>query len=408
MPPFESHTIEPPRLGPRRDELCALSLNHRRATVALRERFALSRDDCAALVRRLLGGAVAREALVLSTCNRTEIYACGDRGALADSLRRVFEELAGPEGHLPLPLELHEGEAAARHLFAVAAGLDSQILGENQIKQQVRDAVDVSRRAGGLGRELNRLVEAVFRASKRIRTETGLNAGTLSIGRAAILKAEAVLGTLAGKVCVVIGAGKIAGLAARALAERRPARLCIVNRTPDNAAALARETRAEAHGLDALAPLLAEADFVLGAAWAPEFILRADAWPAAPPARPRCLVDAAVPRVLDPDLARRPGVTLLDLDHLDDLIAENRARRAGAARDAQAVIEQELARWRVARAHARLAPAFNDLRARFERAWQAECAVAGDDPRRRLRDRRRLLLRELHRAIERLKAQALD
>ncbi len=388
-------------------------INHARAELALRERFALSREGCRELLGRIRREGIASQALVISTCNRTEIYAWGGE-ALPCRLRELFFGLASlehPEAGPPA-LYQYQGLEAARHLFAVAAGLDSMILGENQIKQQLREAHALAREAGCSGADLYALVDAAFRAGKRIRSETALNEGTLCVGMAAVLRAESWLGGLGGRSCLIIGAGKISRMAARAIAERRPGRLMIVNRTLEHAAELAAELGGEPHGLDDLPRLLPEAELVLGAAHAPELIVAREAYEScsragARPARV-CMVDVAVPRILDPALGTLEGVGLFDIGELEEVVGENQRRRAGAARVAWQLVEEEVEKWHGARALAQLGPIVTRLRERFDALFDEEDEDQGRveeggvetaERRRRRQSRLRLKQRLLHEAI---------
>jgi len=392
--------------------LCGI--HHSTSPVAIRERYALAPDQVGAWMRRLREETGA-QVLIVSTCNRMEIYAWGS-GALGNELRAAMRRIGLAAGCAEAP-ELIErsGEEALRHLFRVVAGLDSMILGENQIKQQVREATEMSRAAGCLGSELNQAVEAAFRCGKRIRTETELNVGTLDVGKAAILKAEERLGGLTGRACMVIGAGKIGRTAARAIAERRPDRLWIVNRSLEHARAIAEELGGEAYGLEALGCLLPEAEFILGAAHTPELLFDAEDYEVAAPtgSRPErvCLVDVAVPRMLDPRLGELAGVELYGLEDMEEITAVNRRQREAAAEAAGAIVEEELRQWRRERAGGALGPAIEELKARLETIFaEEEAALAealGEAPADRLTPAlRKLRGRTLHAAIESLKRAA--
>ena len=365
---------------PGRPVLHVCGLNHMRAQLDLREQYALSPEQVAALVRKFLSTGFARQVMVLSTCNRTEIFAFGERADFALELREAFLALGSnidtPAG--PPPIHEYEGIDAVRHLFAVSAGLDSMILGENQIKQQIQQAYEICRAEGASGPEMSRLVEAAHRAGKRIRTETGLNAGTLCVGKAAVLKCEHVLGSIEGKVCMVIGAGKVGKIAARAIAERHPGRLWIVNRTVEKAMEVAEGLGAEAYALEDLHCLLPEAEFILGAAYADELILDRALYerhcpPDARPARV-CMIDAAVPRILDPALAQVEGVELYDIEHMQEITEENHRRRLSEAHQAWQIVEEEVKKFQAALKAADLAPVIQKLHGGVDRIFGEELA----------------------------------
>ncbi len=214
--------------------LYVCGISHERAELAIRERFAIGRPQVERILGRLGEEDLATEAFVLSTCNRTEVYAYGpEYESFATQLEKFFLTLATPEldAHHTAPLYNYNGVEAVRHFFAVNSGLNSMILGENEIKAQIRDAFELSQTAGMAGQNLHRLVDRANRCAKRVKTETGLNSGTLSFGRASVMRAEEVLRTLAGKFCVVIGAGKIGRAAAVEIASHTPGKLTIVNRS---------------------------------------------------------------------------------------------------------------------------------------------------------------------------------
>lgn len=396
-------------------QLSVCGLNHVHAELALREHFALSPQDSERTLRRLLDSGLCDQALVLSTCNRTELYAFGAEPDHAARLKNEFLALGGDAAPAvePPPIYEYQGIEAVRHLFAVTAGLDSMILGENQIKQQVREAVELSRAAGACGADLNRLIEAGFHAGKCIRTETDLNTGTLCVAKAAVLKAEQALGTLAGKVCVVIGAGKIGRIAARVIGEQGPARLYIINRTPEHAGFVAQELGAESYGLDALACVLPEAEFILGAAYAPELLLSRDDYEAACSGNNRpahcCMVDAAVPRILDPALSTLHGIDLFDIEQLEEIIEDNRRRRQTAAEQAWRIIDEEVENYRSVMQSAELAPIIQRLRERFDRIFdeeqnQLQTTLGHPLDKKNQSAQRRIKQRLLHEAITQVKA----
>lgn len=413
-PAAEAQTARPAAL------LHVCGLNHTRASIPQRERYALSSEQCAALLRSLKDSAQPAgrndQFMILSTCNRTELYAFSTRPRFTTELRQTFLALGGipsdaPEADLPAIYE-YQGLEAARHLFAVGSGLDSMILGENQIKQQIRQAFELSLAEGASGPDLHRLVEAGHRIGKRIRTETDLNVGTLCVGKAAVLKGEQTLGDLRGRTCLIVGAGKVGRIAARAISERHPARLWVVNRSIENAREIADELGGEAYGLDALACLLPEAEFIIGAAYAPELILAADLYAAQCPAGRRparvCMVDAAMPRILDPALGAIEGVQLFDIEHMDEIVAENRRRREGAAREAWHIVEDELEKYGQAARIAEMAPVIQRLQARFDRIFEEEGAAGGSTappaPSGQIQSiHRRLKQRLLHEVIQELK-----
>lgn len=394
-----------------------VGLNHTRAPLAVRELFAFSPENVARQIDRLKAEHLADEIMLLSTCNRTELYAYGRGPVFAARLRERFLRL-GDLDPATQPADLYEatGLAAKRHFFAVGAGLDSMIVGETQIKAQVREAYRLSKEAGLAGARLRRLVEAAHHAGKRIRTETDLNVGTLCVGKAAVLRGEQHLGNLHGRLCMVVGAGKIGRRAALAIAERRPARLWIVNRTPERAAEVAAGLGGEPFGIDDLLCLLPEAELVIGAAYAPELVLSAESYTGAcaPEGRPSrvCFVDAAVPRIFDPALDRLEGVARFDIDHLGEIVDANRRRREHAARHAWTIIDEEIENFAARLQEEALGPHIRRLNRRFKQIFEEEHArngldeTAGDlDRLQRAHDRLRKRL--MHETIQHMKQLVL-
>lgn len=326
-------------------------LNHTRAPLEVRERFALCTDQCRALLTQLRDDRIADQALVVSTCNRTELYVWGHSRGLDAKLREAFlaigDLIEGADS--PPPLYQLQGMEAIRHLFAVTSGLDSMILGENQIKQQLKLAYAMSQEEECAGIELHRTMKAAFEAGKRIRSETALNEGTLCVGKAAVLHAEKLLDGIKGRSVLIIGAGKIARTAAAALSERRPGRLWIVNRTEANARDIVEKLGGETYGLEALPCLLPEADFVLGAAWAPDLLLSREQFEAARRQagceHPMVMIDVAVPRILDTAIGELPGIHLSNIGEMQEVVDDNRQRRSREVTRAWAIIEEEVEKY---------------------------------------------------------------
>lgn len=398
-------------------KLFVCGVNHERAELAIREKFALNGEQCRQALDRIREDGLASEAMVLSTCNRTEIYAfCPWEDSYAERLQSFFISLGGQEiepHHIP-PLYNYDGLEAVRHLFAVNAGLNSMILGENEIKSQIRQAFEISNTAKMAGQNLHRLIQRANRCSKRIRTQTELNAGTLCFGRASIMRAEEVLGTIEGKVCIVIGAGKVGRTAAIALAEKRPARLIIVNRTRDRAMEVARDIDAEILPITQMLPAIREADLILGAAFAPNFLVTRQMFEQvrgeAPSDHKVCLIDAAVPRILDEKIGMLPGVTLLDIGDLEGIIAANREKRTIAAQKAWELVEEEVEKFRGRLQTRNFGPMIEGLKRSFDGLF-AEMADELDEEdmpeglRRKMRhSHHRLKQRLLHKAIGEMKA----
>jgi glutamyl-tRNA reductase len=327
-----------------------LGLNHRSAPIELRETLALDGTGVAGALREIRSDAAVSEAVLLATCNRTELYvATPDPQAAERAMRRVFGRAAG--GREPL-LAAHAyartGEQAARHLLRVAAGLDSMILGEHQILGQVREAQGRAQDAETLGPLTHRLWAAALHTGKRARAETDIGMGAVSVAQAAVSLAERVLGDLRGRHVLLIGAGDTCRLAARHVADRRPARLWVANRTAARAAAVAEAFGGEAIDLDAIGTVLPTADAVVAATRAPGFIVSADVVrraAAGRDGRPLVLVDVAVPRDIDPSATGIEHVSLFSIDAVRTLVDRSLAHRLREVPRVEAIVDEECDRF---------------------------------------------------------------
>jgi len=347
--------------------LVLVGVSHHRAPVELRERAALDRDRAAELARRL--AATDGEAVCLSTCNRTELYVVGEPVDEAEG--RAEAALLELESELGPALYRLRDEAAALHLFRVAAGLDSMVPGEGEILGQVRSAYEI----GATGRVLDRLFRDALRAGRKARSETAIGESPASTSSAAAALAEQVFGDLSGRRVLLIGAGKIGELAARNLISRGAEIAFIANRSVDRAHGLARRLGSEAMPLERAAEELATADVVLSSTSSTGWILDRAAVERALPSRrgrPLFLIDLAVPRDLDPAIHELEGCYLYDIDDLQAVVAETLAGRRREAARAETIVAGEAKRFREWQAALDVVPAIASLRARAEEIRSAE------------------------------------
>ncbi|HXE57522.1 MAG TPA: glutamyl-tRNA reductase [Gemmatimonadales bacterium] len=355
-------------------QLVVVGLNHRSAPVAVRERLAFAPADLGPVLARLRDQ--VQEGFILSTCNRVELYAVA--GHADSGAQRVARFLAGSRG-VPLAelaphLYARSHTDAVRHLLSVAAGLDSMVLGEDQILAQVRAALEEARRAEALGPTLHRLGAAALETGKRVRSETGLARTPVSVVSVGLQAALEVLGPLAGRRAVVLGAGRTAALALRHLRDLSPERVTVVNRTLERARPLARATGAEALPWEALEDALAGADLVLSCTGAPHVVVDGATVAGALRRRgaPQVYLDLAVPRDVDPAAAELPGVTLLDIDRLDRIAGTNRLRREAEVPSARAIVDAGVAEFMQWWASRRVTPTIGRLVAYAEAIRDAE------------------------------------
>ncbi|MFB6304092.1 MAG: glutamyl-tRNA reductase [Haloferacaceae archaeon] len=314
--------------------ITAVVVAHDRATM---DEIAAARSDAAATVEALLARDGVTEALALATCNRSEAYVVTDapdagRAALADFAPDVRDGAVRTLGH----------EESLRHLMRVAAGLESQVLGEDEIIGQVRDAVETARGVGGIGPVLDRAATKALHVGERARAETAINEGTTSLARAAVELADDAT-SLGGADALVVGAGEMASAAAAALADRGVERVTVANRTVANAETVAAgvDAPAAATGLDDLADRVASADVVATATGSPDPILDASAFAGA---GETTVVDLALPRDVAPGATDVDGVEVRDIDALETVTERTRERRRAAAEEVAAMVDDELDR----------------------------------------------------------------
>ena len=351
--------------------LTLVGVSHHRAPIELRERVALAPERAAALADDL-----GREAVVLSTCNRTELYLAREEEA-EELAVATLGELAGDRADdLGAVLYRLGDDAAALHLFRVAAGLDSLVPGEGEILGQVKGAFE----AGAAGPFLDRLFRQALHAGRRVRLETAIGESPASVPSAAAALAQQVFGDLTGHRVLVLGAGKISEAAARNLVSRGARIGVVANRTVANGEELARRLGAEALALDAVAGELEQADVVVSATAASDQVLSRDAVAAALRARrgrPLLLVDLAVPRDLDPAINELDGCFLYDVDDLEAVVTETLSGRRGEAARAERLVGAEAERFRDWHASLDVVPTIASLRALVEEIRDSELAKAG-------------------------------
>jgi glutamyl-tRNA reductase len=325
--------------------LLALGVNHQTAPLDLREKLAFAPEAMPEALSDLARQPGVNEALIISTCNRTELYVEIDPGSESVAQRWLFDHHRLNEGKLDEFLYTHADNAAVRHLFRVATGLDSMVLGEPQILGQVKDAYQAARSAGTLRSSMERLLQQTFAVAKRVRTDTRIGANSVSVAFTAVRLAEKLFANLSDACVLLVGAGETIELAARHLAESRVRRLIIANRSLENAQALAANLSAYAIPLSDLPQHLAEADIVISSTASREpVITRAMVENAIDVRRrrPMFLVDIAVPRDIETSVADLEDVFLYTIDDLRRVIDENMRSRQAAAREAEALIDLQV------------------------------------------------------------------
>jgi glutamyl-tRNA reductase len=358
-------------------ELIVLGTSHETAPAEIRDRVQLSAPEIEELCARLRSQRdQVLELSVLSTCNRTEVYSLVADPAEADRMIRAAIETQKGVPYLSNGKYTYSltGPDMVRHLFRVASGIESLMVGEPQILGQVRDALKLADHGRSAGAVLTRLFNTAVHVGKRARTETAIGRGTVSVAYAAVETTLKVFDGLHKHTVAVVGAGETGSLVARHLAAEEPARLLVLNRTPERAARLAAEVGGEARPLAALDETLAEASVVVMATSSPEPLLSADRLAAARRRKhqPLVLVDISNPRNIDPAAAGLDSVFLYDLDALVHIAEQNRERRAGEIPRVERIVEEELDAFFAWYDALQVVPVLRALRDRFHEIGREE------------------------------------
>jgi len=400
-------------------KILLVGLSHRSAPVELRERFAIDAPE--PILAKLVAADEIDEAFLLSTCNRTEALVLTRRPEAArHRLRSLFaRELAGEDvspGAVEKALYEYTDSRAMQHVFRVAASLDSMVVGEPQILGQVKDAYRAAAGAGATGVILGRLLNRAFATAKRVRSETRIAERPLSVARVAVDLARQIFESLEGKRALLVGAGDMGEIALEALRAEGLRELCVANRTPERARALAERFGARASGFDALPALLEAADVVLTSVGGGEPVLTPQMVAAAMHGRghrPMFVIDIGVPRNVDPAVNEIAAVYLYDIDDLDRVASANAEQRRREVERAEAIVQEEQQRFDGWLAALRAVPTIRHLRARGEAVRQGELERflrrnnLGPEQREALEALTRAIVNKLlHAPVSRLRAEA--
>jgi glutamyl-tRNA reductase len=360
-------------------DLFVVGVSWRTAPVAVRERLAFRDDEVDGALGDLIGSHNIEEAVILSTCNRVEIYGSCAAPGIAAAAAEARSFLARSRGVAAEGLASHlyerADDEAVRHLFRVASALDSMVVGESQILGQLKDAYGAAVRVQAAGPILGRSMEKAFQVAKRVRSETGISRGAANVSSVAVELARRVFGDLSGKTVLVVGAGKMSALAARHLHAAGAAGILVTNRSPERAAELAIEVDGTAHPWGDLERLFTQADVVLSSTGASEPILTGKLVKAAMKARrwrPLVIVDIAVPRDAEAAVGKLDGVYLFDIDDLQKVVRDNIAGRQKEAEAAQSLVDVEVAEHRKWLRAQRVVPTIKSLREHFHQVAAAE------------------------------------
>lgn len=355
--------------------LACVGFNHKTAPVELREQVAFSSEMLPRALSELVACDGVDEAVILSTCNRVEVYLAGDVDRAPAAVRSFLHTFFGlKDGAVDDHLVHRAEDDALHHLFRVASALDAVVVGEPQILGQVKDAFFAGVTAGSVGPVTTRAFHRAFTTAKRVRTETKIAAAAANVASAGVDLAASIFGDLAGLACVLVGAGDMGELGARHFA-RAGARLTIANRSLERATRLADEVAGSATSIDALPRLMVEADVVLVATGAPTFVVTHEMVKGALKGRryrPLLIVDISVPRNADPRIADLDNCYVYDVDDLSSIVDENLSRRAEEAKKAEVIVASELEKVRKLRATERAVPIIKALREKAQGIARAE------------------------------------
>ena len=398
--------------------LLVVGVNHRSAPLPVLERLTIPTDDLAKSVSGLVERDSIREATIVSTCNRTEVYVVAElfHGAYADTLDFLCDVGDLGVDHLaPHLFSEHDG-GAVRHLFEVASGLDSAVIGESEILGQIRSAWEVARGESAAKATLNLLFRTAVETGKRARSETGIGRGTASVSHAAVEMLGEIMGDLQGRRIAVVGAGSMGEGVAVALHKRGGCEIDVVNRSPERGATLAARVDGRSIGIEHLSSVLGSCDVVIASTGAGEPVITTDLVRAAGrgPDHPLSIIDIALPRDVAPDVADLDGLTVLDLEDLRDWADRGRAARDAEAMRVRQIVAEETEDYLVDATARQAAPLVASMHVAAESVRARELDRFAnklgdlDDAQRRTVDQltRAIIAKLLHEPSIRLKTQA--
>jgi glutamyl-tRNA reductase len=351
-----------------------IGVNHKTAPIALRERIAIVREALPEALRALAAEPGVAECIIFSTCNRVEILTIVESAGvgLTGFLHRHFSldpALLAPH------LYEHRDQEAVRHLFRVAASLDSMVVGEPQILGQVKEAFNVARAAGTVGGQLEHLLQSAFAAAKKVRSETEIGSNSVSIASVAVELARKIFGSLEGRTVFLVGAGKMSELAARHLVQQGAGTILVTNRTEERARRMAESFQGRVIPFEQIYKAASQADIVISSTGAPHPIFgreHGQAFLHRRRNRPMFFIDIAVPRDVDPAMGELEGIFVYDIDDLQAVAAAHLNERSRSASEAEALIAAEVERFHQRLLSVNAAPAIIALQLQAEEIRQAE------------------------------------
>ena len=354
--------------------LTVLGVNHKTAPIELRERIAISRDQLPEVTRALADMPGVAECMIVSTCNRVELITALDAKE-ADLAGFLCRQFSLDPATLASHIYEHRDQFAVRHLFRVAASLDSMVVGESQILGQVKEAFAIARSVDAVGGQLEHLLQSAFSAAKKVRTETEIGSSSVSIASVAVEMARKIFGSLQGKTVFLVGAGKMSELAARHLVQQGAGKILVTNRTIERAHRMAEPFKGRVVPFEQIYEAAAEADIIVTSTGAPHHIFNPEhgkAFLHKRRNRPMFFIDIAVPRDVNPAMSKLEGLFVYDIDDLQQVAAAHMAERSRSAADAEAMIAAEVERFHQRQRTVNIAPAIVALQKQAEDLRQAE------------------------------------
>lgn len=354
--------------------LTVIGVNHQTAPVEVREQFAISEARLPVAVKSLASYPGVQEALIVSTCNRVELIARTADGEvdLPGFMREFYGFDPAPYGKY---LYRHQEREAIRHIFRVAASLDSMVIGEPQILGQVKEAYAIARAVGAIDSQLDALFSRAFAVAKRVRTETAIATSAVSVASVAVDLAKKIFGNLEGKTVYLVGAGKMCELSARHLLAHGAKKIYVGNRTLERAAAMAKKFEGEAIPFERLYDTVDRADIVISSTGAPHTIFRkehGEKFMSRRRNRPMFFIDIAVPRDVDPEMNKIDGIFVYDIDDLQQVVVAHMSDRKSEADRAEAIVQLEVDKFLARLQTLDVVPTIVSLQEHLETVRQAE------------------------------------
>ena len=352
-------------------DIVLLGLNHKTAHVALRECLAISKDETSVALKAFQEMPSVREVMLFSTCNRVEVLmVVQDKMNSVDAVKSFLSELKQlPVSEFEKSLYIHEGDDAVRHVFRVAASLDSMVVGEPQILGQIKEAYHMATTMKTSGVLLNKLLHRTFFVAKRVRTETGIGGNAVSISYAAVELGRKIFGTFEGKKVLLIGAGEMAELAVEHLIRNRAGDILVANRTFETGVDLAMKFKGQAIRFDEIEDALKQVDIIISSTGAPDYVVTRNHVKGIARLRhnrPLFFIDIAVPRDIDPEINRLSNSYVYDIDDLQGIVDENVEDRNKEAIKGDRIVDEAVISFRQWYESLEVIPTIVELRKKVE------------------------------------------